>query len=377
VADSLRQLRRNPVLVWVVLGASLLAVLIVGVAVARRGGAARVARRLTPSTPGARSAPTGSLARPQEGSASGIATDGAGADPSRAKLQAALEHGVRGADELGGEAAAAVWISGDARPLLSGPVRARHRMWSMSKAVVSIAALQAVHDRPDPVLSSALRDAIRRSDNCAIRRVIVGLQEGLNRGIAGTVDAFERVLASAGARIEIAPQSAAAEEACVRYLDRHSGGLPGGDLGVAPQFGTAQWGMLDAIAFTHALSDGAYGAAGAYLLGFMAKPKEPPLEEPAPPSAPPLDWGAGATFPRAWYPAWKAGWGGSRERPARFLAGQIVVLRLARTPVAVAAVFLPSLQPSMDDPGLTTAPRALERIFTAVRSGLQAEHVGG
>ncbi len=372
MADSPRQPRRDPVLIWIVLGASLLAVLIVGVIVARRGGSAR-ASRSTASTPAARSAPRGS----RESSARALVTAGAGARPSRAKLQAALEQGVRGADELGGQAAGAVWVSGDAKPLLSGPVDARRRMWSMSKVVVGVAALQVVHDRPDPVLSSALADAIRRSDNCAIRRVIVGLQENLNRGVAGTVAAFEGVLANAGARIEVAPQSAAAEEACVRYLERHSAGLPGGDLGVAPQFGTAQWSVLDAIAFTHTLSGGVYGAAGAYLLGLMERPKESPLEEPPPPSAPPLDWGAGAVFPGSWHPAWKAGWGGSRERPARFLAGQIVVLRVSRTPVAVAAVFLPSVQPAVDNPGITTAPRALERIFTAVRSGLWAEHVGG
>jgi hypothetical protein len=249
-------------------------------------------------------------------------------------------------------------------------------MWSMSKAVVSVAALQVVHDRPDPVMGSALEDAIRRSDNCAIRRVIVGLQEGMNRGVAGTVAAFDGVLVHAGARIEASPQAASAEEACVGYLDRHSGGLSGGDLGVVPQFGTAQWSVRDAIAFTHALGDGAYGAAGAHVLSLMAEPKEPPLEEPAPPQAPVLDWGAGAVFPSAWHPAWKAGWGGSRQRPARFLAGQLVVLHLARTPVAVAALFVPSVQPAVDNPGVTAAPAALERIFAAVRSGLRSQHVG-
>jgi hypothetical protein len=249
-------------------------------------------------------------------------------------------------------------------------------MWSMSKAVVSVAALQVIHDRPDPVMGSALADAIRRSDNCAIRRVIVGLQEGVNRGVAGTVATFDSVLTHAGAGTETWPQAAAAEEACVRYLDRHSGGLSGGDLGVVPQFGTAQWSVRDAIAFTHALGEGAYGAPGAYLLSLMAEPKEPPLEEPAPPQAPALDWGAGAVFPSAWHPAWKAGWGGSRQRPARFLAGQLVVLDLARTRVSVAAFFLPSIQPAVDNPGITAAPAALERIFVAVRSGLRAARVG-
>jgi hypothetical protein len=303
-------------------------------------------------------------------------TDARGdADAARSQLQAALDHGVRDADELGGQAAAAVWISGDARPLLSGPADTPHRMWSMSKAVVSIAALQAVHAEPDPVMGSALADAIRRSDNCAIRRVIVGLQQRLNRGVMGTEASFDGVLTDAGAGIETTPQAAAAEAACVPYLDRHRGGLSSGDLGVTPQFGTAQWSVRDAIAFTHALGDGVYGAAGAYLLGLMAESKQSPLEEPPPPSAPALDWGAGAVFPRAWRPAWKAGWGGSQQHPADFLAGQLVVLHLARTTVAAVALFLPSSQPIDDNPGITSAPVAIERIFAAVRSGLQPERL--
>ncbi len=245
----------------------------------------------------------------------------------------------------------------------------------MSKAVVSIAALQAVQDKPDSVMGSALADAIRRSDNCAIRRVIVGLQEHVNHGVVGTEDAFDGVLEDAGAGSEAAPQAAAAEQACVPYLERHRGRLSSGDLGVVPQFGTAQWSVHDAIAFTHALSDGTYGASGAYLLGLMAEPKEPPLEEPLPPSAPALDWGGGAVFPNAWHPAWKAGWGGSQQHPAHFLAGQLVVLHIAHTPVAVVALFLPNLQPTNDNPGITAAPAALERIFVAVRSGLRAEHL--
>lgn len=365
-------------LVAIMLAAVVLVLLIVVVIFARRGGAVGGAGRSDATNGvGHPSSSRESLRRSSERLAAGVDARGAKANNARVRLQAALDRGLQSANELGGVASAAVWISGDAQPLLSGPVSAPHRMWSMSKAVVSIAALRAVNDRPDPVLSSALADAIRRSDNCAIRRVIVGLQESVKRGISGAVAAFENVLAEAGARIEGAPQAAAAEEACVPYLDRHRGGLSGGDLGAVPQFGTAQWSVLDAIAFTHALSDGAYGAPGAQLLGLMAKSKEAPLEEPAPPSAPALDWGAGAAFPSAWHPAWKAGWGGSRQRPAHFLAGQIVVLQVSGRSVAVAVLFLPGLQPAVDNPGITAAPLALERIFAAVRSGLQVERIAG
>ncbi len=367
-----RQLRRGRTLSAVAAG--LLAALTVGLVLARRDGAS--GRSAAPLPASRRFAQRALLAHSSGRTDTHLGAKDGHTTASRARLRKALERGVRSAATLGGEASAAVWVSGDSAPLSSGPVSAQHRMWSMSKAVVSIASLEAVDDRPGPVLGSALADAIRRSDNCAIRRVIVGLQERSNRGVAGAVTAFERVLADAGARIESAPQAAVAETACVRYLQRHGGGLSGGDLGVAAQFGTAEWSVLDAIAFTHALGDGVYGAPGEYLLELMRKAKEPPLEEPAPPSAPPLDWGAGAVFPSAWHPAWKAGWGGSRDRPAHFLAGQIVVLRVGGTPVAVAAVFLPSVQPTVDNPGITAAPQALERIFAAVRSGLQAEQLG-
>jgi hypothetical protein len=377
VRRSPSRIRRGRALMALALMGSLLVALIVGLIVAHRGGSVRVVRRSQATGVGGRSVPRGSFARLRARIRDSRQAVSSRTDPSRVRLQAALDQGVRRAGELGGVAGAAVWVDGDPRPLLSGSVSVPRRMWSMSKAVVSVAALQAVHDRPDPVLRSALEDAVRRSDNCAIRRVIVGLQEHLNEGVSGTVAAFDAVLGDAGARIETAPQAAAAEDACVGYLDRHRGGMSGSDLGIAPQFGTAQWSVLDAIAFTHALSEGAYGASGAYLLDLMTMPKEGPLEEPAPPSAPALDWGAGAAFPSAWRPAWKAGWGGSRLRPARFLAGQIVVLRPPNAGIAVAALFLPGMQPADDNPGITTAPQALERIFAAVRFGLQTEHPAG
>jgi hypothetical protein len=163
----------------------------------------------------------------------------------------------------------------------------------------------------------------------------------------------------------------------VRYLDGHQGELPGSDLGVAAEFGTAEWTEYDAISFVHALSEGVYGRAGTSLLTLMTLPKQPPLEEPPPPSAPPLNWGAGAAFPANWKPAWKAGWGGSQDDPPHFLSGQIVVLDLADVPVAVTAIFVPKREPATDNPGLTAAPRALELMFAAARDGLEDEHVGG
>jgi hypothetical protein len=386
LTDQLNQVRRNPALALVVLAGGLILGVLIGVVFARGGGSAGAANSTTKTVIAVRSSQTASGAGAGDG-VSGHATlppatagsnGAAGAQPERrAVLLSALQDGVEQADALGGEAAAAVWVGGDQAPVLSGPTSTPHRMWSTSKAVVTIAALKAVNDQPDPVLRSAMTDAIRRSDNCAIRRVIVGLQDRLSQGIDGAIAAFEQVLATAGAQIERGPQQAAPEQACVRYLDGHQGGLPGSDLGVAAEFGTTEWTENDAISFAHALSEGVYGAAGAYLLRLMGLPKQSPLEEPPPPSAPPLDWGAGAVFPANWRPAWKAGWGGSQDDPPHYLAGQIVVLHLGNVPVAATAIFVPRREPPNDNPGITLAPEALEVMFRAARIGLEKERVGG
>lgn len=290
------------------------------------------------------------------------------------RLQSFLNAGVRGADALGGHAAAAVWISGEPAPVLSGPFDEPGRMWSMSKAVVTIAALQATHERPDAELLAAMTDAIRRSDNCAIRRVILSLQELTGRRASGTIDAFDNVLAQAEVKLAGRPEAAAAEAECVHYLTSHSSSLHRSPLVDAPLFGTDEWTIRQAISFTHFLASGGYGVPGAILLHLMGQSKLGPLEEPPLPSAPSPDWGAGKSFPRAWQPAWKAGWGGSRSSPPRFLAGQIVVLHIGQTSVAVAAEFYPDgdHEPPNDNPGITEAPQALERIFSAVTRGLGA-----
>jgi hypothetical protein len=388
---QMRKARHSPAPLVILLAGGLLAGVLLGMVLshgtskqgsAGASGTVAAARSPLASASARSSAVAGSPGRSQPPS-SGMPPASAGTNGSeaaqiarRAVLASALGGGIRQADELGGEAAAAVWVAGDRQPVLSGPTSLPHRMWSISKAVVTIAALRATHDRPDPMMSSAILDAIRRSDNCAIRRVIVGLQYVLNEGVAGTIAAFESAMSTAGAGIDRPPQAAPAEQACVHYLDSHKGSLPGSDLITVPQFGTAEWSEYDAIAFAHSLSLGAYGRPGAYLLKLMGLPKEGPAEEAPPPSAPPLDWGAGAAFPAEWKPAWKAGWGGSQNDPPHFIAGQIVVLHIAALPVAVAAVFAPMTEPSTDNPGATVAPRALEEIFTAVKTGLEQEQVG-
>jgi hypothetical protein len=386
LTDQLNQVRRKPALALIVLAGGMILGGLVGAVFARRGSssgaanspartvmAARSSRMSSRASAGGHTSRRHTTLPPATAGSNGAAS----AQPARrATLSRAMQYGVEQADALGGEAAAAVWVGGDQAPILSGPTGTPHRMWSTSKAVVTIATLEAVNDRPDPVLRSAMTDAIRRSDNCAIRRVIVGLQDRIDDGLTGTITAFERVLATSGVHLSRAPETGAVERACVRYLDNHQGDLPGSDLGVAPLFGTAEWTQEDAISFAHALSEGAYRAPGVYLLRLMAFPKEPPLEEPSLPDAPPPNWGAGPAFPASWKPAWKAGWGGSQDHPAHYLATQIVTLHIGDTPVAVTAIFVPSHEPPNDNPGITDAPDALERMFTAVKIGLERERVG-
>ncbi len=287
--------------------------------------------------------------------------------PRSVALEPYLNAGVRAAERLGGHASVAVWLPGESTPIRSDDRRTPARMWSMSKAVVTIAALRLLGTRPERAVQDAMFDAITRSDNCAIRRVILELKAHL--GLAGAVRAFDAVLIDAGVPRLHAPISAPAEPACNRYLAAHRGRFQGDILGAAPQFGTDEWTLNDAIAFTHALAVGIYGAAGSWLEELMRRPKQPALEGPPLPELA-QTWGAGAVFPARWRPSWKAGWGGSQTRPARFLAGQIVTLSMRRGAVAVAAMFFPTVQPPNDNPGITEAPRALETMFRATRDGL-------
>jgi hypothetical protein len=377
----MKQVRQSPGLALLTLAGGLAVGVLIGALFEHGGSAARAANHTGASSAiglsqgGSAAVGVGGAT---VGTTSGRSGEGYARVSVRNGLRMALDRGVEQADSLGGggEAAAAVWVGGDSAPVLSGPTMVLHRMWSMSKAVVTIATLEAMQNHPDPVLRDAVSDAIRRSDNCAIRRVIVALQDHSDQGIDGAVEAFQRVLAAAGAGIGRRPQQAPPETACVHYLDAHQEGLPSSDLGEAAEFGTAEWTEDDAISFAHALSEGVYADAGAYLLKLMGLPKEPPLEEPPPPSAPPLDWGAGAAFPAAWKPAWKAGWGGSQDDPPHFLAGQIVVLHIGGVPVAAAAIFVPKHEPPNDNPGITEAPEALETMFAAARDGLESERIG-
>jgi hypothetical protein len=286
---------------------------------------------------------------------------------ARASLESYLDTGLTAAESLGGTASVAIWQVGAPSPIILGDGSRRDRMWSMSKAIVTIAALRTLGEHPEVVVKDAMVDAITRSDNCAIRRVILALQEHL--GTSGAVHAFNAVLADAGVHVTHSPKAAPAESACDPYLNHHRGSYRGNIFGPAPQFGTDEWTVRDAIAFAHALAEGAYGAPGRTLDALMRRRKQSPLEGP-PLLNLPLNWGAGVVFPADWMPAWKAGWGGSQSQPPHFLAGQLVTLTVKGSRVAAAATFSPSREPPNDNPGITQAPSALEAMFRAVRHAI-------
>jgi hypothetical protein len=125
--------------------------------------------------------------------------------------------------------------------------------------------------------------------------------------------------------------------------------------------------VSDAVRFAHALGSGAYGAAGDGVLGYLRRTKGVSAE--AGPNGFTADpaWGAGRAFAR-WDPAYKAGWGGADA--GRFLVGQIAVVRVGAHTAAVAAMYHPSRQPTLDDPGQVNAATALEALLDRVADEL-------
>jgi hypothetical protein len=289
------------------------------------------------------------------------------------RLRSALSRGVAQARTLGGRVQAAVWIDGWTRPVVVGDdLGRRMRMWSMAKPVEAIAVLQRaarVGVRPTAGFRLAMDRALRRSENCAARRMVLEL-EHLTGGPAAARAAFASVLSEAGAHPTVATETDGPSDQstdCEAFLSRESAGLSVPDR-EAVLFGTSLWRVDDAVRFAHALADGTFGVEGASVLLTMTKPKLLSQEAGAVFTASPL-WGAGTAF-RRYRIAYKAGWGGATRH--QFLAGQFAVVYAKRRRAAVAAIFHPSVQPRIDDPGETTAPHALEAIFAAVARTFRA-----
>ncbi len=266
----------------------------------------------------------------------------------------------------------ALWLNGWSSPIVvSAGTPTYGRMWSMSKPVAVIATYRAAQrqgESLDTSLVTAATDAITRSDNCGERRIILGLQQ-LTGGLAPALSAFDEVLEQAGDREDRTPERATlAEPTCLAYFRlRAPTDIPNAE---AWEFGTDEWTVGQAAGFAHALADGVYGSAGRFALTLMAMPKQPPLtsiEGSSGDHIANLQWGAGTAF-APWHPAYKPGWGGSQQ--GDFLTGQIVVLKSADPPVAIAATFYPTEEPPTDDVGATAGPVALEAMFDRIREAL-------
>jgi hypothetical protein len=390
LTDDLRQVRRDPLPTLLVLVCGLALGFLLGLIlhsgtresatsvsdVTRKTGEAQLTEpnvstsHSKPPAPSAKGIPAASAGTPAAFRSSETAS-------RRAALMSLLNSGVQTADALGGRAAAAIWVHGWRQPLVvQGNTPATGRLWSMSKPVAAIAAYQAaevLRETPSPTMVRAMTDAIRRSDNCGQRRVILGLQQ-LAGGLSGAEAAFHKVLAEAGANIAPTTQQgtlAQDDPECATYLRRVA---PATEPNApAWQFGTDTWSIHQAVAFAHALEAGHYGAAGEAVLRLMRAPKLGALtgiEGATGDEIPNLQWGAGTAF-RGLEPAYKAGWGGSAQR--NFLAGQIVVLSGANPPMALAAMFYPAREPATDNLGGTVAPIAIQRLFERVANGLQQE----
>jgi hypothetical protein len=285
---------------------------------------------------------------------------------SPVRVQHVLALAQKRAERLGGTAQAAIWMAGWPKPVVTGS-EAPMRMWSMSKVVVSLAMLQASGGRLSSESRDAMRAAITRSDNCAIRRVTLGLQD-LTHGTEGARAGFDSVLAAAGIHTPRVTQQQTPEPVCQRYLQAHGHNLKD-PMGVAVLFGTAEWTLTDAVQFARALADGKYGRDGEYVLRLMSEPKERDPHLKSFEFTADVDFGAGRALSR-WSPAYKSGWGGSQNGSRDYLLGQIVVPTGLPRKVAMAVAFHPDVQPLHDDPGATDAPMALETMLSTLDRGV-------
>lgn len=289
----------------------------------------------------------------------------------RGPLDIALLHGVEAAEGYGGLASAAIWVQGWPGPVVHGDASRLGRLWSVSKPVTAIAAGLLTSGHFGQPLYGAMTDAITRSDNCAQRRVVLGLQQ-----LAGSkpraVNDFTKVLELGSVTLHSEYQigSISEDQDCIPYLQANRGTVSD-PLQPALEFGVYTWNVVDAVSFAHALAIGTYGRSGSAVLHLMRLPKQYAL---APTShddytsaldRPP----SGGDFPASWRPGYKGGWGGSQQ--GDFLAEQIVDLDLGGHAVSLAAMFWPSAPAPSDDPGRGVSPAALEALLSTVRMRLE------
>lgn len=296
--------------------------------------------------------------------------DDAAVRAERRAVAGALRRGVEHAAELGGEVEAAAVLGSWPAPVVAasepGGKERWMRMWSMSKIVTAVALLRAEGWGEDPgeelsqEVEESLQAAVTRSENCPQRRIVVELQHSLGDSPQRARRAFAEVVRIAGGEARVGGEVAPPDPACLEFLEGQRE-IPE-PLAPALLLGTSEWRVEDAARFVQALGEDAYGEAiSRYLLGLMREPKKHSREALPGEFTAPLDWGAGRALSR-FDPAYKAGWGGTQQ--GSFLAGQMALLTLPGGGLAALAVmFHPARQPSIDDPGLTGAPAALAAVM--------------
>ncbi|HEX5984453.1 MAG TPA: hypothetical protein VFY69_09630, partial [Solirubrobacterales bacterium] len=294
--------------------------------------------------------------------------------PSEVRLREALEAGVREAAQLGGEVEAAAMLDSSPAPLVAtsapGGAERYMRMWSISKVATTVTLLRLLgwEDRqgemPSHELLEALAGAMTRSENCRQRRVVLELQRAAG-GIPETREALSETFSLVEGEAIPGSQVAAPEALCVPFLEEQLQ-IPE-PLAPALLLGTSRWRITDAARLAHGLAVETYGeAVSEAVFELMEAPKRPSRETQPGELTAPLDWGAGSVFEES-APAYKAAWGGTLN--GNFLAGQIAVVPLeGGDHLALAVMFHPDVQPPRDDPGITTAPAAVETLMRAVRS---------
>ncbi len=315
-------------------------------------------------------------ARDRAGAAAPVAPR-APAGPGRARIEKALTRAVEAAAALGGTVEAAAIEDRWSTPLVKtsepGGGARYMRMWSMSKVATMIALLRSLGwgARPGKPTSAevdeAFSGAIRRSENCRQRRVVLEL-ERVSGGTAEARAALADVFLLGGAHATIGSETEAAESSCAPYLEAQAG--VSDPMRPALLLGISTWRVGDAALLVHALATDRFGAAVSdRVLGLMREPKLVSREVPPGELTAPLDWGAGEVF-AGQEPAYKAGWGGAMN--GDFLAGQVAVVALpGGERMALAAMFHPEVQPSRDDPGITAAPQAIELVMRSLREAAE------
>jgi hypothetical protein len=288
----------------------------------------------------------------------------------------ALAGGVEAAAALGGAVEAAAMADGWDAPVVEASTQGGDerymRMWSMSKVATMVALLRSLgwRDAPGKPVSAevemALSGAIRRSENCHQRRVVLEL-ERVTGSTAAARAALADVFLLSAARARIASTTEAAESVCSPYLEAQTG--VDDPLRPALLLGTSTWRVGDAVLLMHALADERLGSAvSEQALALMRAPKLASREAAASELTAALDWGAGEVY-AGLQPAYKAGWGGALN--GNFLAGQIALIPLpGGSHLALAAMFHPDRQPTRDDPGITAAPEAIMLVMRALREAV-------